>query len=366
MAATIFGHRHHLGHWQVTLDETAAARWLWAVLVEPAGLLPVLAQTSTGAQVPTVAPTPATRVEQIELARRRKHATLWPERESPRVVRANRLLDRGLTAGIQSGEGPNGWQLILSGTRPAQGQTFGLGYRRSDLFNDALTARATARGTLSGAFLADPDLQVNGLRRWADTFVNVYSKFERSPQMEFYGLGADSLKEDRTRYLFNTRTTNVRAGYRFARALNAGVDLGYGRVHTGPVGGGDVPSIETKFDVATAPGSSMTSISSHGAPSPDMTRAICRGDPREAAFKGSARTLCGRRRRNVPHRQLNVEGQQFIPYFNEQRVVAVMVKARFSYAGDDHLSPFTCSRSLAGISSSEDSTSTGSTTTTPS
>ena len=164
---------------------------------------------------------------------RRRHPRRAPNRLSWRGVRNTRRcgpsakvrsssgrtasLDRGLTAGIQSGEGANGWQLILAGTRPAQGQTFGVGYRRSDLFNDALTARATARGTLSGAFLADGELQVNRLRRSADTFVNVYTKFERSPQMEFYGLGADSLKEDRTRYLLNTASVDVRAGYRFTR-----------------------------------------------------------------------------------------------------------------------------------------------------
>ena len=90
---------------------------------------------------------------------------MWPERESPLVVRANRLVDRGLIEGIRSGEGNNGWQLLLAGTRPAQGQTFGIGYRRSDLFNDALTARATVRGTLRGALLVDGELQVNRLRR---------------------------------------------------------------------------------------------------------------------------------------------------------------------------------------------------------
>src|SRR4029077_14768315 len=96
--------------------------------------------------------------------------------------------------------------------------------------------------------------QVNRLRRSADTFVDVYMKDERSPQMDYYGLGADSRKEDHTRYLLDTASIHARAGYRFTRALNAGVDLGLGGAHTGPVSGGDVPSIETKFDATTAPG----------------------------------------------------------------------------------------------------------------
>jgi outer membrane protein assembly factor BamA len=328
-----------------------AFTWLWAALVwNLGGLSPVAAQTSTGAQTPSTAQAPATRAEQIELARRQKHATLWPERESPLVVRANRLVDRGLTAGIKSGEGANGWQLLLAGTRPGQGQTFGLGYRRSDLFNDALTARTTGRGTVSGAFMFDGELQMNRLRRAADTFVNVYTKYERSPHMEFYGLGADSRKEDRTRYLLNTASVDVRAGYRFSRALNAGLDLGYGGVHTGPASSDDVPSIETKFDPTTAPGLFDNSrFFSWGAFAGYDTRDLPRG-PRKGGFYGiEVGRYVDVDEGTYTHRQLNVEGQHFFPYVNEQRVVAVMVKARFSYAGDgDRVVPFYLQPKLGG------------------
>ena len=88
---------------------------------------------------------------------------------------------------------------------------------------------------MAGAQLYDGELQVNRLRRSEDTFVNVYVKYERSPHMEYYGLGADSRKEDRTRYQLNTASVEARAGYRFTRALNAGIDFGYGAAHTGPV-----------------------------------------------------------------------------------------------------------------------------------
>jgi len=49
------------------------------------------------------------------------------------------------------------------------------------------------------------------------------------------------------------------------------------------------------------------------------------------------------------HRQLNLEGQQFFPYFNRQRVLAVFVNARFSYTGDnDGVVPFYLMPSLGG------------------
>jgi len=338
------------------------SRWLCAVVLF-CQLVPAQATTAAQAAAPATppgsadaqaappapAPDPETRAGQIELDRRMKRATLWPERENPLVVRANRLLDRGLLEGIQSGEGNNGWQLLFTGTRPAQGQTFGIGYRRADLFNDAITARATVRGTLSRAFLVDAELQVNRFRRSADTFLNIYTKYEQSPQMDYYGLGADSKKEDRTRYQLNTASIDARAGYRFTRSLNAGVDLGYGGVHTGPTSDSDIPSIETRFDRTTAPGLfDDTTFASWGAFAGFDTRDVVRG-PHSGGFYGIEfdryLDLDGG---TYTHRQLSLEGQQFFPYFNQQRVIAVFVKARFAYSGQDAIVPFYLLPQLGG------------------
>ena len=160
-----------------------ARRLCIAVLVSVA---PMLASSPLAAQQAE----PSTRTEQIEQARRDKQATLWPERENPMVARANGLLDRGLAEGIRSGQGKNGWQVLLTGTRPAQGQSFGIGYRRTDLFRDALTAHAGVTGTLAGALMVDGQLQLNRLKQSKDTFIDVCAKYERSPHMEFYGLAA--------------------------------------------------------------------------------------------------------------------------------------------------------------------------------
>jgi len=330
------------------------SRWLWAVLASGLSASTVLAQAPTAgdAQTPpaSLAAQATTRLGLIELARRQKDATLWPERESPLVGRVNRLMDRGLIEGIRSGEGSNGWQMLLAGTRPGQGQTFGIGYRRSDLFNDILTARVTARGTLAGAQLYDGELQVNRLRRSKDTFVNVYGKYERSPNMDYYGLGANSQKEDRTRYQLNTASIEGRAGYRFTRALNAGIDLGYGAAHTGAVDDDEIPSIETKFDATTAPGLfDDTPFTSWGAFAAYDTRDLVRG-PRSGGFYGiEFKRYLDTDAGTYSHRQLGLEGQQFLPYLNQQRVVALFVKARFAYTGrDDRVVPFYLLPDLGG------------------
>jgi hypothetical protein len=293
-------------------------------------ILATTASAAAGAQAP------ATRAEQIDRARNEKQATLWPERENPLVAKANGLLERGLVEGIQRGTGNNGWQPVLTGTRPGQGQAFGIGYRRSDLFHDALTARAAVLGTIHGALVVNGQVELNRLRQSADTFVTLYANYERSPRMDFYGLGRDSRKEDRTRYLLETVASELRAGYRFTPAFNVGIEFLGGHVHTGPTEGGAVPSIETKFDARTAPGLfDDTTFLGWGGFAGYDTRDLPRG-PKRGGFYGinfsrNADVSGG----TYSHRQLEVEGQQFVPYFNETRVVAFFVHARFAYAGED-------------------------------
>jgi hypothetical protein len=295
---------------------------------------------------------PVSRAEEIEVARRQKQATLWPEREDPLVARANGLLDRGFGEGIQSGAGNNGWQVVLTGTRDNQGQAFGIGYRRSDLLRDALTARGAVGGTLAGAFVVEGEAELNSLRRSADTFVTLYGKYERSPRMEFYGLGRDSSKADRTRYLLNTLSGELRAGYRFTRDFNIGVELLGGGVHTGPASGEDVPSIEAIFDATTAPGLfDDTTFLGYGGFAGYDTRDLPRG-PRRGGFYGinfdRYVDLSGGRYTN---RQLELEGQHFLPYFNATRVVALFARARFAYTGrDDRVIPFFLLPKLGGNS----------------
>jgi outer membrane protein assembly factor BamA len=259
-------------------------------------------------------------------------------------------MDRGFVEGIQSGEGNNGWQLLLTGTRPNQGQTFGIGYRRSDLMGDALSSRWSVRGTLGGAFLVDGEAQLNRFRQSEDTFAELYAKFERSPRMEFYGLGADTSKADRTGYLLDTGQVDVRAGYRFSRQFNAGVDAGYGHTHTAAVAREDIPSIETTFDATTAPGLfDATSFAMLGGFAGFDTRDLPRG-PKHGTFLGVSvnrfKDIDGGR---YSHTQVELNGQQFLPYFNATKVVALLVRARFAFTGgDDQVVPFYLQPKLGG------------------
>jgi len=121
-------------------------------------LLLITGSTASAQELETS--TPTTRAEAIAEEFAEKVASLWPERQSAMVPRVNGVVERG-SGGLDSGKGANGPQLVLGGMRSGQGMSVGIGYRRSDLWRERIGYRATARGTLQGAYMLDFNLDFN-------------------------------------------------------------------------------------------------------------------------------------------------------------------------------------------------------------
>ena len=102
-------------------------------------------------------------------------ARLWPETQSPLVDEVNKLVERGLLSGTESGKGANGWQIVLGGMRSGQGMSIGAGYRRSDFWRDRLDWRVTGRITPELATMADFRLDFKSFQS-DRTFLNFYGK----------------------------------------------------------------------------------------------------------------------------------------------------------------------------------------------
>jgi len=119
-----------------------------------------------------------TRTEIIDKERAEKLAELSPpERQNALVDIVNGLAERGLKEGLDTGKGSNGLQFTRGGMRAAQGMSFGIGYRRSDFLHDQLGYRATARGTVWGAYLLDFNVDFQNLQT-ERTFLRWYTKYE--------------------------------------------------------------------------------------------------------------------------------------------------------------------------------------------
>ncbi len=298
------------------------------------------------------------RAQEIQSARADKRAHLWPETESPLVQRVNQLMERGLLEGAQTGQGANGWQVVLGGMRSGQGMSVGIGYRRSDLFNDKLGFRTTFRGTVQLASLVDFELTFPKLQT-ERAFFNLYAKYENSPQVDFYGTGPDSSEDDRSNYRLKTAGLDLRAGYKVFGWLGLGINAHLINVHTGPGTRSGVPSIEEKllrfgcvvscYEVGTAPGfAEDTYYGGFGG----FTFFDYRDSPSGPRSGG----LYGARLRHFTDlglgkfsfRQIDYEAQQYIPYFNKTRVIALRALVTMTYENSGNTIPFYADPKLGG------------------
>ncbi len=288
------------------------------------------------------------RAQEIQSARADKMAHLWPESESPLVQQVNQLVERGLLEGARTGQGANGWQVVLGGMRSGQGMAVGLGYRRSDLFRDRLGFRTTFRGTLQLASLVDFQLTFPKLQT-ERAFLNFYASYENSPQIDFYGKGSDSNKDDRTSYRLETAGFDVNAGYRFFRYLSLGITGAMVNVHTGKGKRGGVPSTDEIFDQSSAPGLREDTYYGGFGGFMFFDYLDSRQGPRSGGLYGyRARQYRDLDLKKFSFRQIDLEAQQYIPYFNKTRVIALRALATLTFEKAGNTIPFYAQPKLGG------------------
>lgn len=290
----------------------------------------------------------ATRAEEIAQARRDQEARLWPERESPMVAHANALAERGFREGIEDGRGASGPQLVLGGLRSGQGLSGGIGWRQTDLWQERLGFRTTARASLYRGYMLDARLDFHPLTT-NRSFANVYAKFEHSPRMDYFGRGPSSQEADRSSFLLRDFAIDFQAGYTLTPGLRVGVTGGGVHVQTGP-GSGSAPPTDEAFPPEEAPGIGTGSVNYDrwGAFVAVDTR-DSRTGPRDGAFFGARlRQYFDRTGEIFTFPQAEFEVQRYFPYFNRTRVVALRAAAVLSWNSDDHQVPVYFMPSVGG------------------
>jgi hypothetical protein len=314
------------------------ARFLLACLLVAA---PVLAQDTQSDQ-------PKTRAEVIAAERADKLATLWPERQNAMVDLVNGLVDRGVKEGLDSGKGANGLQVLLGGMRADQGVAGGIGYRRSDLFHEQLGYRATARGTLKGAYMFDFDADIHALRT-ERTALRWYTKFEHSPQISYFGEGNNSSQDDRTSYRYDDFSSDFNGSFEPVRFLHFGGTAGFFHAHTAPSDEEGVTPIDEAFPPTAIPGFAQdTQYMRVGAFAYFDSRDSLTG-PRSGGLYGARyREYWDVARGAFAFRQAEFEVQHYFPYFNRSRVVAVRAAVVLSYPKGDNAVPFYFQPMLGG------------------
>ena len=296
------------------------------------------------------APKPRSRAEAIEQQRREKRARLWPDRQSPIAEMVNGFVERGLLDGVKTGlGGGNGPQVAIGGMRSGQGFALGLGYRRSDLWNDRFGFRTTVRGTPQLAWKADAQFYFPALYTKRG-FFDVYTKYEYSPQMDYYGEGPNSSLEDRTSYSYSDMRMDLRGGWEFFDFLRIGGTAGGVLAWTGSGKRDGVPSIEDEFDPEEVRGLFVPGkFLQTGA----FVQVDWRDNPGSPHSGGNYKLewtqywdLTAENRFNF--RRLDAIVDQYFPYFNETRVVALHLHGNYTLADEAQDVPFYLQPTLGG------------------
>jgi len=294
---------------------------------------------------------PKTRAELIEQQRREKRARLWPERQSPIAEIVNGLVERGLIDGVQGGlGGGNGLQIVLGGMRSGQGMSMGVGYRRSDLWNDRFGFRSTVRGTLpQAAWMVDTQIYLPYLQAERG-FLDIYTKYEYSPEMDYYGEGPNSSLDDRTSYTLEDFRLQVRGGWEFYDFLRIGGTGGGILATTGSGHRGGVPSIEELFDPSTTPG---LFVDGEFMQAGIFLQADWRDNPGGPRSGGNYKIEWTRYWDLTSADQFNfrrVDGtvDQYFPYFNKTRVVAIHLNGSYTFTDEGQDVPFYLQPTLGG------------------
>ncbi len=149
--------------------------------------------------------------------------------------------------------GREGFYPKLGSLTTGSGFAYGLGFRDRDLFNntgslDLWAATSTRLYWATEARLTFPKLANNHL------LFETWAAHRDYPQEDFYGLGPDADRDDRTNYAIRSDLFGARVGVRPSPILLASGGLEYLNPRLGEGEDSRVPSIETIFDPTTAPG----------------------------------------------------------------------------------------------------------------
>lgn len=290
----------------------------------------------------------ASREEEIRQQQVDKRARLWPEHTSGIVNQFNKYTERGLLEGSRSGKGVNGPQFVLGGMRSGNGTTVGVGYRRVDLWHERLGIRATVRGTLERAYMFD--LEVNSPRWNTDrTELEFYLKYENSPLMDYYGPGANSSKADRSSYRLEDFGADIRGRYRMWNRLWGGASFGGYIPNTGPGRRDGYPTTDEKFSPAQTPGlGQQANFVRTGLLLQFDYRDLPSGPRSGGNYFAKFQRYWDSSFDRHNFSQLDLVAEQYLPYWNKTRVLALRFDASGTFAPEGNSVPFYLQPTLGG------------------
>ena len=182
--------------------------------------------------------------------------------------------------------------------------------------------------------------------------LGVHALYRHNPQEDFWGIGPDSLNDDRVSYRVNFTNYEVRAIARPVPWLEAGTHVGWLSGSIGPGTDTRFPTIEDVFTDADAPGLAAQPDYRYA----DLYGAIDYRDQKGNARAGGYYSVTWRRYADLDFdlynfREIDAVVQQFVPIFDKKRVFAVQGRLMSAAPDDGQQVPFYFQPTVGGSTS---------------
>ncbi len=286
------------------------------------------------------------RAEQIEAERVEKARRLEPDVPSKpervlQKIKDEKILER-LTEGIA------GFRVKFGGLATGSGFALGPEYLRRDFARGRIVLRGSASASLKKYTLLDLELDMPALAG-DRVFLNLYGARRDFPEMQYYGPGPDSAKGSRSNYRLEEMGFDATGGMRPIRHFNLGATGGYLQVNVGPGTSNRFISSELIFGPDLVPGIDRQSNFLRGGLFAQYDYRDFPGEPRRGGNYLVRYSLYSDREFDAySFRKLEMELQQYVPFFNERRVIALRGKSVVTYADNGNRVPFYLQPTVGG------------------
>lgn len=226
---------------------------------------------------------------------------------------------------------------------------FGLGpeYYRDELKDGAIQFRTSVRASAGKSIFADAELTFPKLLNHK-AYLDLYTRWRNNPRVPFYGPGPDSRKSGRTAFRLEDAAYEVNAGVTPVRRMRLGVMAGYLQTNTGTGDDSRYASTETVYSPASVSGLDRQSSFLRGGVVASYDWRDYPGGARYGGFYESRFDYYKDQDLKLfSHRRLTLEAQQYVPFANRRRVIAVRAKALLTFENPGQIVPFYM-QSLAG------------------
>jgi hypothetical protein len=162
-----------------------------------------------------------------------------------------------------------------------------------------------------------------------------------APQLEYYGQGPDSSIHNRTDFRREDTLFNFRVGSQPSRSVAQTCRLGQLLLNVGPGTNPQLATTQSIFGPDEAPGIDVQSNYFIGGCSAQLDWLDFSRDPHKGTYAAAAiDRYCAENHSRYSFYRLSVVGEQYFPFLNSKRVIAVRAKTELSFHSANQVVPF--------------------------